>query len=76
MASPFGCTSTCVLSASALTGFVTKEQLSLVSPPVVSLSQKIRPRRKCNVRVNAAKELYFNKDGSAIRKLQVSHTMI
>jgi hypothetical protein len=24
--------------------------------------------------VNAAKELYFNKDGSAIRKLQVSQT--
>uniref|UniRef100_A0A453MT11 RuBisCO large subunit-binding protein subunit beta, chloroplastic n=1 Tax=Aegilops tauschii subsp. strangulata TaxID=200361 RepID=A0A453MT11_AEGTS len=27
-------------------------------------------RRRCNFRVNAAKELYFNKDGSAMRKLQ------
>jgi chaperonin GroEL len=76
MASPFACTSTCGLSAAAPTRFVTKKQFSLVSPPFVSLSQKTRPGRKCNVRVNAAKELYFNKDGLAIRKLQVSHTMI
>nr|XP_051195978.1 ruBisCO large subunit-binding protein subunit beta, chloroplastic-like isoform X2 [Lolium perenne] len=70
MASPFGTTSTCGLNAAAPTGFAARTQLSLVSPPSVSFPQKIRPRRKCNVKVNAAKELYFNKDGSAIRKLQ------
>jgi hypothetical protein len=73
MASPFGATS---LNAAAPTGFAARKQLSLVSPPSVSFPQKTRPRRKCSVRVNAAKELYFNKDGSAIRKLQVSRTAL
>ncbi|CAM0948323.1 unnamed protein product [Alopecurus aequalis] len=70
MASPFGNTSRCGLNAAAPTGFTTRKQISLVSRPFVSLPQKTRPGRKCNVRVSAAKELYFNKDGSAIRKLQ------
>ncbi|XBH60010.1 hypothetical protein VPH35_114657 [Triticum aestivum] len=70
MASPFCGISTCGLSAAAPTGFSTKKALSLVSPTFVSLPQEIRPRRRCNFRVNAAKELYFNKDGSAMRKLQ------
>ncbi|KAF7081914.1 hypothetical protein CFC21_085819 [Triticum aestivum] len=70
MASPFGGASTCGLKAAAPSGFATRKQLSLVSPPLVSLPKRVRPGRKCGVRVNAAKELYFNKDGSAIKKLQ------
>ncbi|KAG8057836.1 hypothetical protein GUJ93_ZPchr0002g23580 [Zizania palustris] len=69
MTSSFGSTSTCGLKITP-TGFTTKKQLCLVPPPVVSLPQKIRPQRKCHFRVNAAKELYFNKDGSAMKKLQ------
>jgi hypothetical protein len=34
----------------------------------------VRLQRKCSFRVKAAKELYFNKDGSATKKLQVSVT--
>ncbi|KAF7077029.1 hypothetical protein CFC21_081619 [Triticum aestivum] len=70
MASPFCGISTCGLNAAAPTGFSSKRTLSLVSPTFVSLAQEIRPRRRCNFRVNAAKELYFNKDGLAMRKLQ------
>ncbi|KAI4978728.1 hypothetical protein ZWY2020_015481 [Hordeum vulgare] len=70
MASPFCGISTCGLNAAAPTGFSTKKTLSLVSPTFVSLAQEIRPRRRCNFRANAAKELYFNQDGSAMRKLQ------
>ncbi|KAM3297048.1 hypothetical protein ACQJBY_039091 [Aegilops geniculata] len=70
MASPFCGISTCGLNAAAPTGFSTKRTHSLVSPTFVSLAQEIRPRRRCNFRVNAAKELYFNKDGLAMRKLQ------
>nr|BAK07904.1 predicted protein [Hordeum vulgare subsp. vulgare] len=70
MASPFCGISTCCLNAAAPTGFSTKKTLSLVSPTFVSLAQEIRPRRRCNFRANAAKELYFNQDGSAMRKLQ------
>ncbi|VAI41147.1 unnamed protein product [Triticum turgidum subsp. durum] len=70
MASPFGGASTCGLKAAAPSGFTTRKQLSLVSPPLVSLPQRVRPGRRCSFRVNAAKELYFNKDGSAIKKLQ------
>ncbi|VAI41701.1 unnamed protein product [Triticum turgidum subsp. durum] len=71
MASPFCGISTCGLNAAAPTGFSSKRTLSLVSPTFVSLAQEIRPRRRCNFRVNAAKELYFNKDGLAMRKLQM-----
>ncbi|XP_048538018.1 ruBisCO large subunit-binding protein subunit beta, chloroplastic-like [Triticum urartu] len=70
MASPFCGISTCGLNAASPTGFSSKRTLSLVSPTFVSLAQEIRPRRRCNFRVNAAKELYFNKDGLAMRKLQ------
>ncbi|EMS63178.1 RuBisCO large subunit-binding protein subunit beta, chloroplastic [Triticum urartu] len=35
-----------------------------------AIHTRARPGRKCSFRVNAAKELYFNKDGSAIKKLQ------
>lgn len=34
--------------------------------------KNVRLPRRANFRVKAAKELYFNKDGSAIKKLQVS----
>ena len=70
MASPFG---TCRLNKPAPAAFATNKTL-LLSPPVVSLPRqmKMRPQRKCRFTVNAAKELHFNKDGSAIRKLQVN----
>jgi len=70
MASPFG---TCRLNKPAPAAFATNRTL-LLSPPVVSLPRqmKMRPQRKCRFTVNAAKELHFNKDGSAIRKLQVN----
>ncbi|KAF7082237.1 hypothetical protein CFC21_086114 [Triticum aestivum] len=70
MASPFCGISTCGINAAAPTVFSTNKALSLVSPTFVPLAQEIRPRRRCNFRVNAAKELHFNKDGSAMRKLQ------
>ena len=38
--------------------------------------KNVRLQRRTNFRVKAAKELYFNKDGSAIKKLQVSFTFI
>jgi chaperonin GroEL len=38
--------------------------------------KNVRLQRRANFRVKAAKELYFNKDGSAIKKLQVSLTVI
>ncbi|RLN07072.1 ruBisCO large subunit-binding protein subunit beta, chloroplastic-like [Panicum miliaceum] len=68
MASPFG---TCRLNKPAPAAFATNKTL-LLSPPVVSLPRqmKMRPQRKCRFTVHAAKELHFNKDGSAIRKLQ------
>uniref|UniRef100_A0A0E0CHP0 RuBisCO large subunit-binding protein subunit beta, chloroplastic n=1 Tax=Oryza meridionalis TaxID=40149 RepID=A0A0E0CHP0_9ORYZ len=69
MASAFGSTSACGIKITP-TAFATKKHLCLVPPPVISLPWKNRPQRKCNFRVNAAKELYFNKDGSAIKKLQ------
>uniref|UniRef100_A0A0E0FZU3 RuBisCO large subunit-binding protein subunit beta, chloroplastic n=1 Tax=Oryza nivara TaxID=4536 RepID=A0A0E0FZU3_ORYNI len=69
MASAFGSTSACGIKITP-TAFATKKHLCLVPPPVVSLPRKNRPQRKCNFRVNAAKELYFNKDGLAIKKLQ------
>ncbi|EEE64974.1 hypothetical protein OsJ_19883 [Oryza sativa Japonica Group] len=73
MASTFGATSTVGLMA-APTGIVSDKKPSSLSS-VSSVSVASRPRnarlqRKCNFRVKAAKELYFNKDGSAIKKLQ------
>lgn len=38
--------------------------------------KNVRLQRRANFRVKAAKELYFNKDGSAIKKLQVSFTVV
>jgi hypothetical protein len=38
--------------------------------------KNVRLQRRANFRVKAAKELYFNKDGSAIKKLQVSFTIL
>lgn len=38
--------------------------------------KNVRLQRRANFRVKAAKELYFNKDGSAIKKLQVSFTAV
>ncbi|TKW36740.1 hypothetical protein SEVIR_1G002400v4 [Setaria viridis] len=70
MASPFG---TCGLNKPAPAAFATNKHLSpLPSPPVVSIPRKMKMRhqRKCRFTVNAAKEIHFNKDGSAIRKLQ------
>lgn len=72
MASPFG---TCGLNKPAPAAFATNKHLSpLPSPPVVSIPRKMKMRhqRKCRFTVNAAKEIHFNKDGSAIRKLQVT----
>lgn len=44
-----------------------------ISSSSLGRTQYVRPRRTPCVKVNAmAKELYFNKDGSAIKKLQVS----
>jgi chaperonin GroEL len=74
MASPFG---TCGLNKPAPAAFATNKHLSLLSPPpaLVSIPRRMqtRPqRRRCRFTVSAAKELHFNKDGSAIRKLQVA----
>ncbi len=79
MASTFGATSTVGLMA-APTGIVSDKKPSSLSS-VSSVSVASRPRnarlqRKCNFRVKAAKELYFNKDGSAIKKLQVSSKVL
>jgi chaperonin GroEL len=72
MASPFGATSTAGLMA-APTGIVSdKKPFSASSISLVSRPRNARPQRKCSFRVKAAKELYFNKDGSATKKLQVS----
>jgi len=74
MASAFGTASTCGIkpAPAGVALAAPKKHLSLVSTSLVSLPRKVRPQRKCSFRVNAAKELHFNKDGSAIRKLQVS----
>ncbi|VAH99359.1 unnamed protein product [Triticum turgidum subsp. durum] len=71
MASPFGATSTVGLMA-APTGLVSdKKPFSLSSISLADRPRHVRLQRKCNFRVKAAKELYFNKDGSATKKLQV-----
>jgi len=72
MASAFGTASTCGIkhAPAGVALAAPMKHLSLVSPSLVSLPRKMRPRRKYNFRVNAAKELHFNKDGSAIRKMQ------
>ncbi|CAD6341988.1 unnamed protein product [Miscanthus lutarioriparius] len=72
MASAFGTASTCGIkpAPAGVALAAPKKHLSLVSTSLVSLPRKVRPQRKCSFRVNAAKELHFNKDGSAIRKLQ------
>ena len=38
--------------------------------------KNVRLQRRANFRVKAAKELYFNKDGSATKKLQVGFTIL
>ncbi|VAI68852.1 unnamed protein product [Triticum turgidum subsp. durum] len=71
MASPFGATSTVGLMA-APSGIVSdKKPFSLSSISLADRPRHVRLQRKCNFRVKAAKELYFNKDGSATKKLQV-----
>ena len=76
MASPFGATSTVGLMA-APTGLVSdKKPFSLSSISLADRPRHVRLQRKCNFRVKAAKELYFNKDGSATKKLQVSFTYL
>lgn len=75
MASPFGATSTVGLMA-APSGIVSdKKPFSLSSISLADRPRHVRLQRKCNFRVKAAKELYFNKDGSATKKLQVSFTL-
>jgi chaperonin GroEL len=61
MATTFGAVSTLGLMASS-SGLTSTDK---VSKP----SRNVRYQRK--YKVKAAKELYFNKDGSAIKKLQV-----
>ncbi|KAG8094098.1 hypothetical protein GUJ93_ZPchr0012g19791 [Zizania palustris] len=74
MASTFGATSTVGIMA-APTGIVSdKKPSSLSSLSSVSVANRpcnARLQRRCNFRVKAAKELYFNKDGSATKKLQI-----
>ena len=68
----FGATSTAGLMA-APTGIVSdKKPFSVSSISLASRPRNRRLQRKCSFRVRAAKELYFNKDGSATKKLQVS----
>ncbi|KAJ6793926.1 ruBisCO large subunit-binding protein subunit beta, chloroplastic-like [Iris pallida] len=44
---------------------------SISSRSLVGASLKLPPQRRCNLKTRAmAKELYFNKDGSALKKLQ------
>ncbi|KAJ3690910.1 hypothetical protein LUZ61_020074 [Rhynchospora tenuis] len=62
MATTFGAVSTIGLMASS-SGLNSTEKVSMPS-------KSVRYQRRHNVKVKAAKELYFNKDGSAIKKLQ------
>ena len=85
MASTFSTMST-IGYVAAPGGFVTDRKLavsaqkfsfsSLASISSSSLSGRwhnLHLQKRCNCRIRAmAKELYFNKDGSAIKKLQVS----
>jgi hypothetical protein len=68
MASALGAASTVGLMAAA-TG---NKPSSISSAPSISTASRVRLQRRSNFRVKAAKELYFNKDGSATKKLQVS----
>jgi hypothetical protein len=71
MASAFAATSMVGLMAPP-TG---NKPSSLSSVPSISSTNRprnVRLQKRSNFRVKAAKELYFNKDGSAIKKLQVS----
>jgi chaperonin GroEL len=61
MATTFGGVSTLGLMASS-SGLTSTDKVSMPS-------RNVRYQRK--YKVKAAKELYFNKDGSAIKKLQV-----
>ena len=50
---------------------------SISSSSISSRRQSLGSLRRGNCKINAmAKELYFNKDGSAIKKLQVSFVEI
>lgn len=63
MATTFGTVSTIGPMASS-SGLTSTDKVSLPS-------RNVRYQRKHNYKVRAAKELYFNKDGSATKKLQV-----
>ncbi|KAJ6821273.1 ruBisCO large subunit-binding protein subunit beta, chloroplastic [Iris pallida] len=84
MASAFSAMST-VGSLAAPGGFVTNKKnsassqklsqfsslASISSRSLIGGKQKLQPQRRCNLKTRAmAKELYFNKDGSALKKLQ------
>ena len=79
MASAFSTTS--MVGPLAAPGSFATDRKSLRLSSFTSLSsrslgggkQKLHLQKRCNSKVSAmAKELYFNKDGSAIKKLQVS----
>ena len=60
-----------VSSAEKLSSFA-----STSSTFLLGRSQNVVLRKSRSAKINAmAKELYFNKDGSAIRKLQVAHAL-
>lgn len=81
MASAFGTISTVGLAA-APSSFAKEKRLSaseklsslasISSSSVSARTQSVRLQKKHSSKIRAmAKELYFNKDGSAIKKLQV-----